>query len=37
VAACGALKHLFGENTGDWDDDGGELAELFGVEAPDET
>ena len=37
MAACGALKHLFGENTGDWDDDGGELAELFGVEAPDET
>lgn len=37
IAQRGALKHLFGENTGDWDDDGGELAELFGVEAPDET
>lgn len=37
IARFGVLKHLFGENTGDWDDDGGEMAELFGVEAPDET
>ena len=37
IAQRGALKHLFGENTGDWGDDGGEMAELFGVEAPDET